>query len=186
MGKEPDDSRRDFLRVAVVGGIALVTAAAGGVVATAPRVSGASGGILPLGPLLRFEGLEPGKPLEVRITLQRRDGWRLRTRPQTVFIQRLADQDKADDTDEANPLALTAFSPVCPHAGCTVEAHEDGFVCPCHDATFAPDGARKSGPAPRGLDPLKLEVREYRGEDWLYVHWKDYVPGQPERVARGA
>jgi Rieske Fe-S protein len=55
---------------------------------------------------------------------------------------------------------VTAFSTVCPHAGCAVDWDAQGgcFRCPCHESVFAPDGARLSGPAPRGLDPLEVSV----------------------------
>jgi len=178
MSENTDPSRRDFLRVAVYGGVVLISAGVGAFAVSAPRVPAASGDLLPLGPLLRFKGLDTGMPLEARVTIQRRDGWRLRTRPQSVFILRSG--------EGATAAHYSAFSPVCPHAGCGVHAEAEEFVCPCHDARFGLDGARKSGPSPRDLDPLELEVREYRGEDWLYVRWQDFEPGRPERIARGA
>jgi Rieske Fe-S protein len=59
--------------------------------------------------------------------------------------------------------AVAAFSTVCPHAGCAVEAEEGGaFSCPCHKSRFGPDGARLDGPAPRGLDPLPVAVVDGR------------------------
>jgi len=59
--------------------------------------------------------------------------------------------------------SVAAFSTVCPHAGCAVEAEEGGtFACPCHRSRFGADGARVDGPAPRGLDPLPVAVVEGR------------------------
>jgi nitrite reductase/ring-hydroxylating ferredoxin subunit len=170
MNEHPDSSRRDFLRIAVVGGVVLVSAAAGGFAAALPRVEAPGGDLLPLGPLPRFRGLEPNTPLEARITIQRRDGWRLRTRAESVFVQRVGDGNRAGD--------FLAFSPVCPHAGCRVQTEEAVFVCPCHDARFTSDGERISGPAPRDLDRLELSLREHQGSTWLYV------PGLPEPTVR--
>lgn len=59
--------------------------------------------------------------------------------------------------------AVAAFSTVCPHAGCAIEAEEGGaFACPCHKSRFAPDGACVDGPAPRGMDPLPVTVVDGR------------------------
>jgi Rieske Fe-S protein len=76
------------------------------------------------------------------------------------------------------------LSPICPHAGCSVEQKENTFVCPCHDAKFDAKGARKEGPAPRDLDPLTLSVANIDGKPWLHVTWQDFVTGTEERVAR--
>lgn len=47
----------------------------------------------------------------------------------------------------------TALSAVCPHAGCVVNAPEDGkLACPCHNSQFdAATGALLHGPATSGL-----------------------------------
>lgn len=52
-----------------------------------------------------------------------------------------------------------AFSTVCPHQGCAVSNVSNGqIICPCHRSTFGLDGAVRSGPAPRGLDPVPVTV----------------------------
>lgn len=52
---------------------------------------------------------------------------------------------------------FSAFSAVCPHAGCGVSAVQASqLVCPCHGSTFTFDGARVSGPAPSGLTALPV------------------------------
>lgn len=53
-----------------------------------------------------------------------------------------------------------AFSSVCPHLGCDVEWNdsESTWDCPCHGSRFEANGALKSGPARRGLDPIEVSV----------------------------
>jgi cytochrome b6-f complex iron-sulfur subunit len=50
-----------------------------------------------------------------------------------------------------------ALSTTCPHLGCTVEATSTGFVCPCHNSRFDPQGALVQGPATSSLTALRVE-----------------------------
>jgi Rieske Fe-S protein len=54
-----------------------------------------------------------------------------------------------------------AFSAVCTHAGCLVDQVADGTItCPCHLSKFSvADGSVQSGPAPKPLPPVKVEVK---------------------------
>lgn len=73
---------------------------------------------------------------------------------------------------------FTALSTVCPHLGCGVNFDGQGrFNCPCHTSSFAATGERLSGPAPRGLDALTVEVR---GQQVL-VHHKRFKQGVAQR-----
>jgi nitrite reductase/ring-hydroxylating ferredoxin subunit len=56
----------------------------------------------------------------------------------------------------------TAGWAICPHEGCEVswDGGANRFSCPCHESYFAADGARISGPASRGLDPLPMRVQD--------------------------
>jgi Rieske Fe-S protein len=74
---------------------------------------------------------------------------------------------------------VKAFSSVCPHAGCSVDwdAQKSCFACPCHGSEFAPDGARRDGPSPRGMDPLAVEVKDGR----VFVAYKRFRQGVPDR-----
>lgn len=50
---------------------------------------------------------------------------------------------------------FSAFSAVCPHAGCGVSVVRAGeLVCPCHGSTFTYAGERIAGPAETGLTRL--------------------------------
>lgn len=40
---------------------------------------------------------------------------------------------------------------VCTHLGCTVNAVETGYACPCHGSTYDRHGVNTGGPAPRPL-----------------------------------
>jgi Rieske Fe-S protein len=54
-----------------------------------------------------------------------------------------------------------AFSATCPHQGCRVNKISDGKIdCPCHGSVFnATNGAVVAGPAPSGLPPRPVTVR---------------------------
>jgi nitrite reductase/ring-hydroxylating ferredoxin subunit len=56
-----------------------------------------------------------------------------------------------------------AFDATCPHQGVTVDVpigSNDYFMCPGHNSKFRlADGGRISGPAPRGLKPVAVKVR---------------------------
>jgi Rieske Fe-S protein len=58
--------------------------------------------------------------------------------------------------------AVHAFSAVCTHQGCTVDAVTKGTIdCPCHGSRFdAGTGAVVAGPAPRALPRIGVEVRD--------------------------
>ncbi|OGP80704.1 MAG: hypothetical protein A2Z13_10660 [Deltaproteobacteria bacterium RBG_16_64_85] len=49
-----------------------------------------------------------------------------------------------------------AISAVCTHLGCIVAPVPAGFNCPCHGSRFDALGRIIGGPAPRGLDWLKV------------------------------
>lgn len=53
-----------------------------------------------------------------------------------------------------------AFSAKCTHLGCIVKWRDDSrvFACPCHAGFFDSNGQVISGPPPRPLPSLKVEV----------------------------
>jgi nitrite reductase/ring-hydroxylating ferredoxin subunit len=57
-----------------------------------------------------------------------------------------------------------AFDATCPHQGIEVDAPiggADHFLCPGHNSKFRlSDGGRISGPAPRGLSPVAVKVKD--------------------------
>lgn len=56
---------------------------------------------------------------------------------------------------------LRAFSAICTHLDCTVQFREDrqDIYCACHNGVYDLNGKNVSGPPPRPLDPLRLNVR---------------------------
>lgn len=59
---------------------------------------------------------------------------------------------------------FTAYSSVCTHQGCTLNAQKDrAIVCPCHSSTFDPStGAVLGGPADQPLPAYEVTVRDGR------------------------
>ncbi len=110
----------------------------------------------------RLEALPDGKPVRVTVKARtRRDAW-------TAFSDvTLGGCWLVRDGDN-----VRALSTVCPHAGCAVDWDESGktFVCPCHDSRFSVAGERQSGPSPRPLDTLDVDVEEGR----VAVVWRRF------------
>jgi Rieske Fe-S protein len=59
---------------------------------------------------------------------------------------------------------LIALAPVCTHAGCTPKysGAAQQFICPCHDARFASDGAVTNGPARTPLSRYAITLKNGR------------------------
>lgn len=89
-------------------------------------------------------------PVQKIITVSQVDGWRESLSQKPVYVTK---------NDQGQ---LEVLSAVCPHLGCEVPWNPDkkAFFCPCHGSIFAPDGARISGPTPRGLDSLESTVQD--------------------------
>ncbi|PSR19293.1 cytochrome B6 [filamentous cyanobacterium CCP3] len=69
-------------------------------------------------------------------------------------------QDLVVVRDATNPDAVLAVSPVCTHAGCTVDwdRAEELFICPCHGGRYSPDGTVVGGPPPKPLATFEAKV----------------------------
>jgi Rieske Fe-S protein len=79
--------------------------------------------------------------------------------------------------------AVQALNVVCPHAGCFVDyvAGRKGFLCPCHNSTFALNGKINDtkSPAARGLDELEYEIRN---ETEIWVKFQNFRAGGAEKI----
>lgn len=52
------------------------------------------------------------------------------------------------------------YSLICTHLGCSAEAEDEGFACPCHGSRFDQDGQVLEGPAQRSLREMRVEILE--------------------------
>lgn len=67
--------------------------------------------------------------------------------------------DRAVVVTQATAGSFAAFSTVCPHQGCNVNAVDGAeIVCPCHDSRFDLSGAVLTGPAQSGLASVPVTV----------------------------
>ena len=57
---------------------------------------------------------------------------------------------------------IRAFSAVCTHLGCIVEYRGDdkNFHCNCHGSVFDLSGRNIGGPAPKPLQPYRVDLKE--------------------------
>lgn len=178
-----DENRRTFISTViavVVGGIVSVFPfAAGLLVFFDPLRRTASGG-----GFIRVASLDElpadGKPRSFPVIADRIDAWSKFTNEPVgmIFLRRGKDGD----------AKVEALNAVCPHAGCFVDflGKESHFQCPCHDSSFAPNGTRinpESCPSPRDLDQLVVDVRTVDGREEVWVEFKNFRAGIPEKIA---
>ena len=144
---ETNNSRRAFLRILPLGVVAGVFASIGGAAFRflRPRLSVASGRWLDVASVSELTGTQP---LTKKIVAETVAGWAVTTEERNVFVL----------PAKGNQV----LSAVCPHEGCEVvwEQNRNRFSCPCHESYFAADGARISGPSPRGLDSLPMRIED--------------------------
>ncbi|MBN2387887.1 MAG: ubiquinol-cytochrome c reductase iron-sulfur subunit [Anaerolineales bacterium] len=142
-------NRRDFIKLATAAVGSLITVVIGlpviGYLLHPALRSEEAEAWIPLGPL---ENFEIGVPTLVNFTRTRVNGWERTANSYGVYIVRTSDSD------------VIAFSNRCTHLGCRVNWNDEigGYLCPCHDAVFGPDGGIVRGPQPRPLD-------RYTGDD---------------------
>ena len=75
---------------------------------------------------------------------------------------------------------VRAFTTACPHLGCSLgyDASARLFRCPCHESAFdGATGARRDGPAPRGMDPLPV----IPDGDLVRIRFRRFRPDIAER-----
>jgi len=79
----------------------------------------------------------------------KQDGWMQSENPVTVYVTRQGEQ-------------YQVLSAICTHLGCSVNWDETKkqYLCPCHDAQFAPDGKVLGGPPPSPLAKLESRVTD--------------------------
>ncbi len=166
------DSRRGVLKLLSTGLGALVAA-----VAALPVLGAAlspllqpkrkdAGGFLPA---IRLADLPLNVPKRVELVSTVIDGW---TRADgvvgAVWLIRTGERE------------VRALSTICPHSGCSINlSTTNTFACPCHTSAFSLEGTPLSGPSPRPMDPLSVEIR---GDDrMVYVRYARFKQGTPTR-----
>ena len=140
-------SRRSFLKIVPLGVLAGVVASIGGAAFRflRPRIFAATDAWLDVASVSELTGQQP---LTRKIVAEHIAGWAITTEEHNVFVLPAKNNQ--------------VLSTICPHEGCEVnwEPDRNRFSCPCHESYFAADGARISGPSPRGLDPLPMRVQD--------------------------
>jgi menaquinol-cytochrome c reductase iron-sulfur subunit len=103
-----------------------------------------------IGPASDFASIST--PVSRQISVEAIDGWEKTGSNRVVYVTK------------STSGQLEVLSAVCPHLGCSVQwaDAEHKFRCPCHGATYAADGAKLGGPAPRGMDSLNSQVQNGR------------------------
>lgn len=101
----------------------------------------------------KLSDFKDGEARRVSIVADKRDAWTVEKSVElgSVWIVKQGE-------------GVIAFSAVCPHLGCSVNAvgaqEGGGFSCPCHTSSFDAAGTKKSGPSPRDLDRLDTRIEE--------------------------
>lgn len=114
-----------------------------------------------------------GSPRFFQVVTERRDAWTKfpANAIGAVFLRRTAENE------------VVAFNASCPHLGCAVEFRggRGAFYCPCHNSEFTKTGAvRGPSPSRRGLDTLRVEIRE---EGAVWVYFENFKPGVAEKIS---
>ena len=140
-------SRRSFLGLLPVGVLFGIFASIGGAAFRflRPRLSAPSDQWLDVASVSELTGPQP---IAKKVLAEHVSGWVITNEEHNVFVLPAKNNQ--------------VLSPICPHEGCEVswEQARNRFACPCHESYFTADGARISGPAPRGLDALPARVQD--------------------------
>ncbi len=164
-----DSDRRGFLK-ALAGLFTAAIAAAGAVPVVGTVLTPLlnrkpkEGGFLPAAPL---DSLETGVPKRVELVSTVVDGW-----ARSVGVVGAAWLLKKPDG------SISALSSVCPHSACSIGMKsKDSYGCPCHDSSFTFEGKPTSGPSPRDMDPLEVQVKDGQ----VSVKWARFKIGVKDR-----
>ena len=129
-----NETRRDFLDVAIKGGLAVC---AGGMAVPAALY------LLPAGSRGPKDTLVPAGPAEPFEAMSAR---MIQGEGKPVLVLSLGGRK------------YRAFSAICTHLGCIVkwDPATQKILCPCHAGSFGPDGKVLGGPPPRPLPEYEV------------------------------
>ncbi len=118
--------------------------------------------------VVELQTIPEGEPVRLNFILREQDAYIEQATVHSVWVIKHSD------------ARVTAFSPICPHAGCYYNWSSQlrRFACPCHASVFEINGPVVSGPAPRPLDTLPVKI----DNGILYVEWKRFKAGVPEKI----
>jgi Rieske Fe-S protein len=118
--------------------------------------------------LADLQAIPVGEPVRLNFIRDEQDAFIKQTALHSVWIVR---QSQAE---------ITAYSPICPHAGCYYNwsAQLRRFACPCHASVFEINGMVVSGPAPRPLDTLPVKIEDGS----LFLTWKRFMAGVADKA----
>ncbi len=116
-----------------------------------------------------MQSFPEGEPVRINFTQREQDAYLEQTEVHSVWVVKRSASE------------VTAYSPICPHAGCYYNWNTQlrRFECPCHASVFMIDGPVVSGPAPRPLDTLPVKVENGA----LFVTWERFKAGVPKKIA---
>jgi len=115
-----------------------------------------------------LQSIPEGEPVRLNFVQAEQDAYIQQNAVRSVWVVRRSQSE------------VTAYSPICPHAGCYYNwsAQLRRFACPCHASVFEISGPVVSGPAPRPLDTLPARI----DKGSLFVVWKRFKAGVPEKI----
>ncbi|HYR56978.1 MAG TPA: Rieske 2Fe-2S domain-containing protein [Chthoniobacteraceae bacterium] len=168
-------SRREFLKSAacVALGTCALAAPIGAAVIVLAHPLKSRGAPLPVMLTMVSSLALNGPPKFFQVVTERRDAWTKfpANAIGAVFLRRVGEEE------------VVAFNASCPHLGCAVEFRKERelFFCPCHNSEFKKTGeVRGKSPSRRGLDTLRVEIRE-GGEVWVY--FENFKSGIAEKIS---
>lgn len=94
------------------------------------------------------EQIPHGEPVKLDFPRRKKDGWIISEEQASAWVV------------TADGVNFTVFDPRCTHLGCPYrwDDAKRQFLCPCHNAAFAIDGAVLHGPPPRPLDTYPVKI----------------------------
>ena len=114
---------------------------------------------------------DDGTPVQIPVHLDRVDAWNkfLDTPVGQIFVRK----------NEKGTVEVLNAS--CPHVGCSVQyaSKDEGYLCPCHNATFSLTGKRENAISPRDMDSLEVEIKN---ETEVWINYQDFRPSIPEKI----
>ena len=112
--------------------------------------------------------IQKNQPVNIPFLTSSEDAYLNETEMHNVWIVKYSDDN------------ITAFSPICPHLGCSYgwDPPSNHFKCPCHGSVWDINGKVLAGPSPRGLDTLPIKIKD----DIIYVEWERFQIGEAKKI----